>query len=701
MALPPDYIERVYAGILGKLIGVYLGRPFEGWTHERIMRELGEIEYYVHDRLGVPLVVTDDDVAGTFTFVRALEGCTGPEEISSETIGKAWLNYIVEKRSILAWGGNGIYSEHTAWLNLKRGIPAPDSGSIETNGKTIAEQIGAQIFIDGWAMVAPGNPELAARLARDAARVSHDGEAVHAAMLWAAMEAKAFLTADIDTLIDTGLSVIPGDCRIARLVEEIRAWHRTYADWRDTRRKIAEFHGYDKYAGNCHVMPNHALMIMSILYAPDDFSRAQKIVNTSGWDTDCNAGNVGCLLGLMHGLDGLTAGPDWRGPLADRMLISSADGGFAINDAVRMADYISGLGHMVDGTPPPAAPKDGAQFHFSLPGSTQGFRISSGTDPSAGGRVSGATHDGKHVLSIGFESLGSDRSVVVTSPTFAPRDVVRMRTYELMASPLVYPGQVLTASFLAAVENSGEVTVRLLIRRYGDADSLVDVGGPATTLGPGQFGELSWTLPDCASQPIAEVGLLVTAVGPDASGRILLDRMGWSGVPELVLRPPDEGGDFWRRAWVNSADNFTGKAGRIRISRDQGEGLIIQGTRQWTDYRVDAGMTVHLGGYAGLAARVNGLRRFYAARLCRDGQFQILRVRDDERTVLAATGFPWCPDEPVPLSMTLRGNRISASAGGTVLTADDDSDAGFAAGAIGLLVADGAVSVDRIRVSPG
>ena len=700
MALPPDYIERVYAGILGKLIGVYLGRPFEGWTHERIMRELGEIEYYVHDRLGEPLVVTDDDVAGTFTFIRALEGCAGPEDISSEAIGKAWLNYIVEKRSILAWGGNGIYSEHTAWLNLKKGIPAPDSGSIETNGKTLAEQIGAQIFIDGWAMVAPGNPELAARLARDAARVSHDGEAVHAAMLWAAMEAKAFLTADIDTLIDTGLSVIPEDCGIARLIEEIRAWHRTYADWRDTRSKIAEFHGYDKYPGNCHVMPNHALMIMSVLYAPDDFSRAQTIVNTAGWDTDCNAGNVGCLLGLMHGLDGLNAGPDWRGPLADRMLISSADGGFGINDAVRMTDYISGLGHMVDGTPPPRAPKDGAQFHFSLPGSTQGFRISSGTDPSAGGRVSGAMHDGKHVLSVGFESLGSDRSVVVTSPTFAPREVVRMRTYELMASPLVYPGQVLTASFLAAVENSAEVTVRLLIRRYGDADSLVDIGGPATTLGPGQSGELSWTLPDCASQPIAEVGLSIAAVGPDASGTILLDRMGWSGVPDVVLRLPDESGDFWRRAWVNSADNFAGRAARMRAARDEGEGLIVQGTRQWTDYRVDTDMTVHRGGYAGLAARVNGLRRFYAARLCRDGQFQILRVRDDERMVLAATGFPWCIDEPVPLSMTLHGTRISASAGDTVLTVDDDSDAGFAAGAMGLLVADGAASVDRIRVSP-
>ena len=32
MPLPADYEERVYAGVLGKIIGVYLGRPFENWT---------------------------------------------------------------------------------------------------------------------------------------------------------------------------------------------------------------------------------------------------------------------------------------------------------------------------------------------------------------------------------------------------------------------------------------------------------------------------------------------------------------------------------------------------------------------------------------------------------------------------------------------------------------------------------------------
>jgi hypothetical protein len=32
MPIPGDYAERVYAGVL---IGVYLGRPFEGWDHEQ------------------------------------------------------------------------------------------------------------------------------------------------------------------------------------------------------------------------------------------------------------------------------------------------------------------------------------------------------------------------------------------------------------------------------------------------------------------------------------------------------------------------------------------------------------------------------------------------------------------------------------------------------------------------------------------
>ena len=76
--LPADYDERVYAGVLGKIIGVYLGRPFEGWTYDRILRDLGEITGYVNDRTDLPLnnhllVVTDDDISGTLVFPRVLD----------------------------------------------------------------------------------------------------------------------------------------------------------------------------------------------------------------------------------------------------------------------------------------------------------------------------------------------------------------------------------------------------------------------------------------------------------------------------------------------------------------------------------------------------------------------------------------------------------------------------------------------------
>ena len=159
-----DYAERVYAGVLGKVIGVYLGRPFEGWSYEMIQKRLGDIEYYVHDKLDVPLIVTDDDIAGTFTFIRALEDHGTNPDISPKDIGDSWLNYLIKDRSVLWWGGLGQSTEHTAYLRLANGIDAPMSGSMAMNGQVVAEQIGAQIFIDGWAMVAPGDPDQAVKL---------------------------------------------------------------------------------------------------------------------------------------------------------------------------------------------------------------------------------------------------------------------------------------------------------------------------------------------------------------------------------------------------------------------------------------------------------------------------------------------------------------------------------------------------------
>jgi ADP-ribosylglycohydrolase len=359
--LPADYAERVYAGVLGKVIGVYLGRPFEGWTYERIQERLGDITDYVHDRLGHPLLVTDDDISGTFTFARAISDNGYRSDISSADIGRTWMNYLIEERTILWWGGLGNSTEHTAYLRLKSGIDAPASGSIDQNGQVVAEQIGAQIFIDGWAMVSPGDADQAARLATEAARVSHDGAAVDGAVILAVMEAMAFVESDTNQLLDTALAYVSSDSIIRRLIDDIRDWHASSNDWRDTRAKIAEHYGYDKYGGNCHMVPNHGLIIASLLHANDDFSLGMEIINTSGWDTDCNSGNLGCLMGIKNGLAGIDAGlADWRGPVADRIYIPTADPTWGISDCVREADAIIDMGRRIQGAAH-EPPKQGAR----------------------------------------------------------------------------------------------------------------------------------------------------------------------------------------------------------------------------------------------------------------------------------------------------------------------------------------------------
>jgi ADP-ribosylglycohydrolase len=701
MELPSDYESRVYAGVLGKLIGVYLGRPFEGWTYQKIMEELGPVEYYVHEKFNRPLVITDDDVAGTFTFIRALEDYALPPDLTSEQIGHCWLNYIIDKRTILWWGGNGNSTEHTAWLNLKKGIPAPLSGAIETNGKTIAEQIGAQIFIDSWALVAPGQPELAATLAKKAASVSHDGESVHAAMLWAAMESQAFICQDIDKLIECGLSVIPEHSDIARLVADVRRWRYEDNDWQVTRQKIEEHYGYHKYPSNCHVIPNHALMIMAILYAPDNFQQAQCIVNTSGWDTDCNAGNVGCLSGIMLGLKGIDEGPDWRGPLADRMLISSADGGFSINNAVRITDYLVGLGHQIAGQPRPEPKKAGAQYHFSLPGSVQGFRCLNETN-AVPVEVGNESYEGRQMLSLRYPPLAPGRHASVTTQTFTPPEIVDMRSYDLMATPLIYPGQRLQADVIAPASNTASLNVQLCYRVYDENNCLTPCYGETQQLLPGDTATLSLVIPDCKGQPIGEVGVTLSSHAPFACGQLLIDSMRWDGAPKLTLRKPKGENNFWWRAWVNGVDLFSRHyPASFRISKEYEEGLIIHGTRQWTDYRVRSEITLHLGEYGGLAFRVQGMRRYYAVRVLRTGHAQLIRVRDDTTGILAETVLQDVFERPLTFDITLKDQSLTATVDGKLLCAEDNAPGAFCNGGVGLLICAGALSTDAIHIDGG
>ena len=229
--------------------------------------------------------------------------------------------------------------------------------------KTIAEQIGAQIFIDGWPMICPGDPEKAINLAKRAANVSHDGEAVYAAQIIAAIESEAFINDDISQLLNNSKKYIPANSEISKLINQIQEWHQKYSDWNISLKKIINNYGYDKYQGSCHVIPNHALIIMSLLYGEGDFNRSMNIINSAGWDTDCNSGNVGCILGIKNGLKGFEKGRDWRSPVKDIMYCPTANGGETITDALREAYKIINITRKINNEKP-LQPKNNARFSF-------------------------------------------------------------------------------------------------------------------------------------------------------------------------------------------------------------------------------------------------------------------------------------------------------------------------------------------------
>jgi len=645
-----DYEERVYAGLLGKAIGVYLGRPIEGWTYDRVTREVGEVDRYVSEELGKRLLLTDDDIAGTVVFVRAAE--ESGYDTTAEQIGAGWLNHLIENRSVLWWGGMGNSTEHTAYLRLKSGLRPPESGAAKTNGLVVSEQIGAQIFVDGWAMISPQAPALAAELAGRAGIVSHDGEAVHAARALAAMEAAAFGVADVATLVEVALAVLPEDSLIAQMTRDLRAWRREGIDWRRARERLDARYGYDVYGGNCHVIPNHGLIVLALLWGEGDFSRSLMIVNTSGWDTDCNSGNLGALLGIARGLDAID--DSWRTPVGDRIYVPTGDVGEAITDIAREARRIARSGRSAAGA---SLDEPGARFDFRFPGSVQGFHL-------FGERLGGVEHvvTAAGERGIGVLGAGRDEAEAVTA-TFALPDEFDMGAYALDASPTLYPGQEL----VYRVRVTGSAVVTPLVRHYGAGDTLLPRHGEPSTLAAGSH-ELRWRVPDLGGEPIALVGLEARAA--EAGSTVAILSLDWEGAPTVTFRRPSAASTVWRRSWVSTLDyTHDDPPEAFRLVSNGEQGLLMTGVSDWTDYRVSAEMVPHMGDAFGIAARVQGLRRYVLLRVARGGEVELVERFDDEERILGRGRHLWEDQDAMRLELEVLGSEVVARIDGDVVAA--------------------------------
>lgn len=683
------YREKIYAGVLGKIIGVYLGRPVEGWSYQRIMDTFGEIPYYVHKECGVPLIVADDDISGTFGFFRALEDAGYRNDISAAEIGNTWLNYIIEDKTILWWGGLGRSTEHTAFLNLKGGIPAPESGSIAQNGRTLAEQIGAQIFIDAFAMACPGDPDRAVDLVTKAASVSHDGLAVDAARYLGAMEAMAFDEADLNKLLDEGLRYV-SDKLLLSIIDDVRDICARESDWRKVRAYLDPKYGYQVYPGCCHMVPNHAMVLASLLLGGDDFQRSIMIASSAAWDTDCNAGNVGALNGIRLGLSGIEAGADFRSPVADMMYVVTADGGAVVSDAVQEAKSIlRAAAVMAGGEPEPSGPR----FSFDFPGATQGFA------PCPYGKGN-ASVLGREEPGIGIRchAVAEGAAGEVSTPTFIEFEKLA-RNFSTVASPTLYA----TQTVKAVIKHPGDepVSVTPYILYYDLENKVRRLDGDTTALCKGD-NQLLWKLPDTEGMPIFRLGFSISS-RLRFSGDLILSSVDWTDAPEafvqkgMLMTSIWNTNPYWTQTWASSAKHFAADFNvTYCVSHPEENGIATMGTRDWADYSVTSRLCFYLHRAGGLVARSRGHRRYYGAVLSGGNRASIIRRRDGEIVELAGADFDYVGDHFYQLELRVKGDLLQLWVDGKLLAEARDSM--YSSGGAGYLIDNGTMTADGFAV---
>ncbi len=659
--IPKQYVETVYAGFIGMNIGIRLGAPIEpiAWTHDRIRDVYGDIRGYVKD---YRTFSADDDANGPVFFVRALYDDAVNRELEPEDVGKAWLNYAREGIGMFWWGGENISTEHRAYVNLQKGIPAPLSGAIETNGLEMAEQIGGQIFIDSWGLLFPGQIEKAADYAQKAASVSHDGNGLYGARFMAACIAKAFEAKTIDEIIAASLSVIPADSTYTKVVQAVIDFHRSNPnDFRACRQYLEDHWGYDKYTGVCHIIPNAGICVLALLYGAGDLARTVEIASMCGWDTDCNAGNVGTIIGVLVGIDGIPE--HYRKPINDFIVASSVSGYLNLVDFPTFSKELALLGYRMNGVDAPAdlveRVKPGeVYFDFDLPGATHGFRTSNPFKTPVVRHSNKFTTDSRGALEIVVDRMVTGDSSKLYFKPFYRREEFNDEKYKPTFAPLACAGQKVTAKFYVDQWEGEPITLTPYVRdTFTKADIKLDKATPVH----GEWTTVEFTIPDTNGAVIDELGWVIESPSPlldRAIGSLFLGSFHVTGAAEYSIDFSKQYKEF------GSITPFSQHRGSWELQDNvlhcvsESDCSAYSGNYYARNIELETTIKPLSGNSHMLIVRAQGIKRHYLAGF--DGEGTVSFIRQNfgcER--LASAKYNWRHGEEYRLKIVAEGDHFT------------------------------------------
>ncbi len=298
MHAPHDYIgyakttdlqERIYQGWIGQLAGGAFGTCIEGYHTAQIEKVYGEITGYITEP-----ETMNDDVVYELVFLDVFE--RQGRALTSTDLALEWVRQIP-----FGWS-----AEWVALENLHRGILPPQSGSFRN---PYSDFIGAQMRGMVCGMLAPAQPLEAARLAHLDAVISHAANGVYGEIFSAVLVSLAFTCTDTHSLMHAAQNFLPGRSEYAATLSACLDIIRNAPDYRSAWKILDQ--RFEEYNW-IHAYPNLAADLLALWYGNGDITKSFQILAHAGLDVDCNAGLVGNILGIMHGVP-----QAWSAPLGD------------------------------------------------------------------------------------------------------------------------------------------------------------------------------------------------------------------------------------------------------------------------------------------------------------------------------------------------------------------------------------------------
>ncbi len=289
-----DYLKKVKGCFVGKSVGGTLGMPFEGFV--------GTMKISYYDPVPTEMIA-NDDLDNQVIWLETIRRYGLP--INHRVLGDAFARHVI-----------ALFDEYCiAVKNTKAGIYAPLSGYYDNK---FTAGMGAAIRTEIWACLAPGDPALAAKLAREDSCLDHCDDGVDAAVFIAAVESAAFVESDAKKLVEIGLSFLNPEKRIHRIITDVVAWVKEGLSVLEIRELVLSNYFAQNWTDVGH---NLGFIVAAFLTYGGDFSKGICEVTECGHDADCTCATLGSILGIINP-DGIDS--RWTDPIGDSLVLGSS-----------------------------------------------------------------------------------------------------------------------------------------------------------------------------------------------------------------------------------------------------------------------------------------------------------------------------------------------------------------------------------------